>query len=405
MPMPDRHEPFREIARAAGLDALALVPGANFTRLYGHDFHQNERPLVVLIPAEGAPAAVVPNLELASFGKLGFEGEVFDWRDQSGYQGAFDALLASVTVRRVGVEGQLMRVFVEQALTRGAVARGGARRDGGDDGAGERNPAGRGAGGQGVGARNASDASFEIVDAQREIASLRLRKNEAEIAALREAIRITETALAETVAEVRIGQTEKAIENRLVQRLFAAGADDFAFPPIVAAGDNAAQPHASARHDYAVRAGDALLIDCGARAGGLCADITRTFFVGRCSDEHARLHECVQRANEAGREAAGPATTAHAVDEAATAVLESSSWADLVRHKTGHGLGRDIHEDPYIMRGNHERLEPGTVFTVEPGLYREGEIGVRIEDDVLVTGDGAESLTAFERSVIVLDPA
>ena len=388
--MPDRHEPFREIARTAGLDAVALVPGANLTRLYGHDFHQNERPLVVVVPAEGLPAAVVPNLELGSFEPLGFEGEVFDWRDQTGYQGAFDALLRHLAgVRRLGVEGQSMRVFVEQALSRGAAAREGV----GTDGRGSDD------------ASAASDGSFAIVDSQREITALRSRKNVSEIAALREAIRISETALAETVAEVRVGWTEKAIENLLVQRMFAAGADDFAFPPIVAAADNAARPHASARSDYAVRDGDPLLIDFGARAGGLCADITRTFFVGHCTDEHADFHATVLAANVAGREAAGPGATAHAVDEAATAVLESSPWREFVRHRTGHGLGRDIHEDPYIMRGNHERLEPGAVFTVEPGLYKSGEIGVRIEDDVLVTEDGAESLTTFERSATVLGRA
>mgnify|MGYP000170555312 CR=1 FL=1 len=368
--MSDRHEPFRAIARAASLDAVALVPGANFTRLYGHDFHQNERPLVVVIPAAGAPAAVVPNLELGSFAGLGFEGEVFDWRDQTGYQGAFDALFAHLAVRSIGVEGQGMRVFVEQALGRGA--------------------------------RSVGTDDLRIVDLQREIAALRLRKNADEIAALRKAIGLTETALAETVAEVRVGMSEKAIENLLVQRLFANGADDFAFPPIVAAGDNSARPHASARDDYAVRSGDALLVDFGGRRGGLCADITRTFFVGHCADAHAAIHDTVRRANEAGRAASRPGTTAHAIDDAASAVLEASPYADRIRHKTGHGLGRDIHEDPYIMRGNRETLEPGMVFTVEPGLYALGDMGVRIEDDVLITADGHESLTMFERGVRIL---
>ena len=378
--MPDRHEPFREIARTAGLDAVALVPGANFTRLYAHDFHQNERPLAVVIPADGPPAAVVPNLELGSFAALGFEGEVFDWRDQDGYQGAFDALFAHLAVPgpasasdgralSLGVEGQTMRVFVEQALRRGVGA------------------AGR---------------TLDVVDAQRAVAALRLRKDDVEIAALRRAIGITETALAETVAEVRAGLTEKAIENLLVQRLFANGADDFAFSPVVAAGDNSAHPHASARSDYAVRAGDALLIDFGARRDGLCADITRTFFVGHCSDAHAEIHATVLAANEAGRAASRPGASAHDIDEAATAVLERSRHAARIRHKTGHGLGRDVHEDPYIMRGNNETLSPGTVFTVEPGLYELGDLGVRIEDDVLITESGHESLTTFERGATVL---
>lgn len=365
----ERHEPFRQIARELSLDAVVLVPGANFTRLYKHDFHQNERPLVVVIPAEGAPLAVVPELELASFSDIGFEGEVFDWRDQTGYQGAFDALFARLSVRRVGVEGQSMRVFIEQALRAGADAAG---------------------------------VTLEVVDAGRAIAALRLCKNNEEIDALREAIRITETALAETLAEVRTGMSEKAIENVLVQRLFGNGADAFAFSPIVAAAGNSARPHAAARHDYAIAAGDALLIDFGARRGGLCADITRTVFVEHCSEPHAAIYETVLAANTVGVATAFPGVSAHAVDDACTAVLEASPWRDRIRHKTGHGIGRDIHEDPYIMRGNDEALAAGMVFTVEPGLYSLDDIGIRIEDDVLVTDTGHESLTTFDRSLTIV---
>ena len=366
----DRHEPLRGIARAAGVDAVALVPGANFARLYGHDFHQNERPLVVLVPVDGPVAAVVPNLELGSFEPLGFEGEVFDWRDQTGYAPAFEALFAhcgakGVHVASSGVEGQSMRVFVDQAL-------------------------------------RAAKEGVRIVDLDREIASLRLRKSEAEVAALREAIRISEAALEETLAEVRVGRTEAEIESTLVQRLFANGAKSLSFPPIVAAGDNSARPHASARADYAVKEGDALLFDFGATCAGLCADITRTVFVGRCDDRRREIYDVVLAALRAGHAAVRPGATAHDVDDAATAVLEASPHAHRIRHKTGHGLGRDVHEAPYLMRGNDEVLEPGMVFTIEPGLYGPGDFGVRIEDDVLVTGDGVESLTSFDRELRIV---
>lgn len=369
---PDRYEPLREIARAASVDAIALVPGANFTRLFGHDFHQNERPLVVVVPLEGAPVAIVPNLELASFNLLEFEGEVFDWRDQVGYPQAFDALFASLSERSlytdsIGVEGQSMRVFVDQALR---SARPGLR----------------------------------VVDLNREIAALRLCKDAFEVAALREAIRISEQALAETLAAVRVGQTETAIESILVQRLFANGAEEMSFPPIVAAADNSALPHASARADYAVRDGDALLFDFGAVHGGLRADITRTVFVGRCDERQRDIYSTVLAALRAGHDAVRPGATAHDVDDAATAVLEASPYADRVRTKTGHGLGRDVHEDPYIMRGNPMLLEPGMVFTIEPGLYGIDDFGVRIEDDVLVTDTGCESLTSYERELTVVDP-
>jgi Xaa-Pro dipeptidase len=245
-------------------------------------------------------------------------------------------------------------------------------------------------------------AGLVITDAQRAIAALRLCKTVEEIAAVREAIRITEAALAQTIVQVRVGMSEAAIESILVQQLFAAGAKDFAFSPIVAAAGNSAKPHASARADYSIQNGDALLIDFGGRYGGMCADITRTFFVGHCSDQHRDLYETVLSANLAGHAVVRPGGSAHDVDEAATAVLEASIYADRIRHKTGHGLGRDIHEDPYIMRGNHQILEPGMLFTVEPGLYADDDIGIRIEDDVLVTDSASESLTTFDKSLTII---
>ncbi len=360
--MTDRYEPFRRVAREASLDAIALVPGANFARLFEKEFHQNERPLVVVIPAEGQPAAVVPNLELASFEAIQFEGEVFDWRDQTGYQAAFDQLLKSMPISSIGVEGQVMRVFVDQAL------------------------------------RSAS-SNLAIQDAQQQIAALRLHKNAAELEAMRNAIAISERALANTIDAVKVGMTERAVENILVQNLFAEGAEDFAFPPIVAAAENSAKPHAHSRDDYALAPGDSLLIDFGARAGGVCADITRTFFVQHCTDARADIYHTVLEANLAGHKATRAGVTAHDIDDATTKVLEASAYADRIRHKTGHGLGRDIHEDPYIMRGNEEVLETGMVFTIEPGLYELADMGVRIEDDVLVTDSGSESLTTFDKSL------
>jgi len=363
--MTDRYHALREIATRCGLDAIALVPGANFSRLFEKEFHQNERPLVVVIPAVGAPSAIVPNLEMASFSAVGFEGDVYDWRDQDGFQPAFDALMQNNTLKSLGVEGQVMRVFVDQAFRK-------------------------------------SSSGLVIDDAQKAIASLRLKKNEQELAAIRRAIEISEIALANTIDQVKIGMSERAIESILVQQLFASGAQDFAFAPIVAASTNSAQPHAHSRVDYQLKAGDALLIDFGARADGVCADITRTFFIGHCDDKHADIYNAVLLANLAGHQASRPGATAHDVDEAATAVLEHSPYAARIRHKTGHGLGRDIHEDPYIMRGNDETLTDGMVFTIEPGLYELSEFGVRIEDDVLITGTGSECLTSFDKTLTVI---
>ena len=356
---------YRQLAAALKVEAIALVPGPNFTRALGHSFMSHERPFVLVIPAEGKPAAIVPNLELGSWEQVGFDGAVFDWRDQDGYAGAFAALAAHLPMTRLAVEGQVMRVFVHHALKQAMP-------------------------------------DVEIIDAERQISGLRMIKTAADIAALEAAISLSERALHRVLEGVCVGQTEKEIESALIQALFAEGADDLAFTPIVAAGDNSARPHAHARADYKVQSGDALLFDFGGRKDGFCADITRTVFVGEVSDEGRAVYDTVLRANLAGLEVTRAGVTAHEIDDVVTGVLEASPYADRIRTKTGHGLGRDVHEAPYIMRGNHQELPAGTVYTNEPGLYGPGLFGVRIEDDVLITEDGCRTLTTFPKELMIV---
>lgn len=360
----DRFDAHRAIARSLDTDAIALVPGANFARVMGADFATSERPTLIVIPVEGAPAAIMPNLELASFAQLGFDGDVFDWRDQTGYDDAFGALAAHVPLNSLAVEGQSMRVFVHHALKR-------------------------------------AYPDLTIIDGERAISGLRLRKTDDEIAKLTRAIEISEAALGEVLQTVRIGMTEREIERRLIAAQFAHGATGMAFSPIVAANTNSAMPHAHAR-DYAVQAGDALLIDFGAMYDGLCADITRTVFVDHADDHAREVYDTVLRANIAGIDATRAGVTAHVIDDTVQSVLEASPWPERIRTKTGHGLGRQVHEEPYIMRGNEQQMEAGMVYTCEPGLYDTELFGVRIEDDVLVTDEGCKVLTTFPKELQVV---
>ncbi len=362
--MPDLSE-YSQLARDMSVDAVALVPGPNFTRALGKAFMSHERPFLVVIPANGEPAAIVPNLELGSWELVGFNGAVYDWFDQTGYDGAFAALADHMPLSSVAVEGQVMRVFVSKALTRAMP-------------------------------------NLKIVDGEREISGLRIVKTDDDIAALQAAIDVSERALEQVIANVRIGQTEKQVEQALIQALFAEGAESLAFNPIVAAGDNSARPHGKARADYKIQSGDALLFDFGARKRGFAADITRTFFVGEVSDEGREVYDTVLRANLKGFEMCRPGVTAHDIDDAVIGVLEASPFADRIRTKTGHGLGRDVHEAPYIMRGNDQVIRAGMVWTNEPGLYELDNFGVRIEDDVLVTDDGCRSLTSFPKDLRII---
>jgi len=362
-------DPVYTVLKANNLDAIAIVPGSNFRRVTGVDFHLNERPLMMIIPQKGSPAAIVPKLEMNSFNQLGFEGDIFNWRDEDGYAEAFanasEALPHLKNSKQFGLEAQCVRAFEHMAL-----------------------------------AKVFPDAEF--IDAHAEISSIRLHKTDDDIATLKEAIRISETALEATLQQVKIGLTETEVKGILINHLFSNGADGLAFEPIVAAGANSALPHASSRADYKLQKGDALLIDFGASYKGYNADITRTFFVSEASDYDQAFYNTVLSANEKGKSVSKPGISAHDVDDAVQLVLEQSQFANFILHKTGHGLGLDVHEAPQIMRGNHVKLESGMVFTIEPGLYRNGECGVRIEDDVLVTQDNIECLTTFPRDLRIV---
>ena len=360
----DRLEPCARVARTLGVDAVALVPGPNLESVVPHPFSGHERPFLLVLPGgEGASAALVPDLELGSWNAVGFEGAVFDWRDQDCYAAAFDTLLSHLGIGSLAVEGQAMRVFIHHALL-------------------------------------AAQPGLRIVDAEPEISALRRIKTPAEIDSLRAAIDVFERALAQTLDGVRAGQSVQEVERSLVVNLFAEGADALAFGPIVATGDNLARPHARARADDLIAPGDALLLDFAAQVNDLCVDITRAVFAGHADDEAREVYDTVLCADR--RAFAHPETGAHAVDEPVTGVLEPAPDAERIRTRTNHGLGRDVREAPCIMHGNHAALGAGMVFTDAPGLYAPGRFGVRIEDDVRVPGDGCVPLTQFPKDLTVL---
>ena len=239
-------------------------------------------------------------------------------------------------------------------------------------------------------------------NAESVLSELRICKGPDEIAALRRAIDISEAALSDMMGAARAGDSEAALVARLKGAMLDRGAEGFAFDPIVLSGPNAADPHGTPG-DRQVQPGEPLLIDFGASFGGMNADITRTFFCREVPDAFADIYQTVLEANARGKSVAAPGVTCDQVDRETTAVLSASDYADMIVHKTGHGLGLDVHEAPQVMVGNQTPLRPGMVITIEPGLYRGGAIGVRIEDDVLITETGIECLTSYPREVQCFD--
>jgi Xaa-Pro dipeptidase len=176
------------------------------------------------------------------------------------------------------------------------------------------------------------------------------------------------------------------------------GHDDARFW-IVASGPNAASPHHEPG-DRVLEAGDAVVIDFGGSLDGYCSDTTRTFVVGEPSDELVRVHGVVADAQAAGRAAVRPGVTAESVDRAARRAIEDAGYGEYFVHRLGHGIGLDVHEDPYLVDGNGQTLEPGMAFSIEPGIYLPGRLGVRIEDICLCTEDGVETLNESPRELV-----
>jgi Xaa-Pro dipeptidase len=239
-------------------------------------------------------------------------------------------------------------------------------------------------------------------DASDVLTALRLRKDKAEVDAMRKAVQIAQDALKAVLPLIKIGMTEKELSAELVMQLLRNGSDaEFPFAPIVSSGPNSANPHASPG-ERKLQAGDLLVVDWGATYNGYISDLTRTFAVGAVDAEYTKIHKIVQDANAAGRAAAKPGVPCANVDKAARDVIEAAGYGKYFTHRTGHGIGMEAHEDPYMRGDNMQLLEPGMAFTVEPGIYLTGRNGVRIEDNVVITEDGADVLSDLPREIQVV---
>lgn len=233
------------------------------------------------------------------------------------------------------------------------------------------------------------------------VETLRERKDADEVALIERAARVACAALERTLPEVRPGMTELAVAGTLEKALRDEGSEDFPFPSIVASGPRAALPHArsSAR---VIAPGDLLLLDFGAVVAGYCADVTRTVVVGRASAEQREVYEVVRGANARAAAAVRPGMSGRDADAVARGYIEQCGMGELFGHSLGHGLGLEVHEAPRLARTAEGALPEGAVVTIEPGVYRPGWGGVRIEDDVHLTAGGSRILTPFTRELVEL---
>jgi Xaa-Pro aminopeptidase len=359
----DRLDRAAAAAQEAGLDALLLTPGPDLRYVIGYDAHQLERLTCLAIPVSRPPFLVVPNLELPAAlaspaGDLGLD--IIGWDETDDPY----ALVAG----RLGAAGSVGlsdRMWAMMTLRLRAALPG-----------------------------------AEQVLASVALRALRIRKSAAEIAALRDAGEAIDRVHARVPGWLLPGRTEREVAADICDAIVAEGhaRADFA---IVASGPNAASPHHGAG-DRVLAPGDVVVVDIGGTMpSGYCSDCTRTYALGEPPAEFLAYYQVLLDAQKAACAAVRPGVTAEAVDAAAREPIAAAGYGEHFIHRTGHGIGLEVHEDPYIVAGNEELIEPGMAFSIEPGIY-PGAHGARIEDIVVCGEQGADRLNIGSRDLVVV---
>jgi Xaa-Pro aminopeptidase len=359
----------RDATRAAGLHALLLTPGPDLRYLLGIAGESHERLTCLVVPAGGDPALVVPALE-----RPGLDGtpalelglEIAEWSD-----GDDPYVLVAALLPRPGPAAA--RTAVADAMPAAHV----------------------------LGLRAALPGCTQEL-ASTVLAQLRMRKDAAEIAALAAAGRAIDRVHARMGEWLRVGRTEAQVGADVAAAIVAEGHTAAAFV-IVGSGPNGASPHHDVS-DRVVRPGDLVVVDIGGPTPeGYFSDCTRTYSMGEpAHPDVAARYAVLQAAQDAAVAAVAPGTTAQSIDAAARIPISDAGLGDRFIHRTGHGIGLEVHEQPYIVAGNDLVLDQGMAFSIEPGIYLPGRWGARIEDIVVVEDSGARRLNHQPRKLAVL---
>jgi Xaa-Pro aminopeptidase len=357
----------RVIAEAAarGIDALLVTPSADYEYLLGYRAPALERLTCLILPVKDPPALVLPRLEeplaRTSMGDLAEGVEILAWGEADDPFELVGRRLKGTL--RVGLQDQMWSRFV---LRLHALL----------------DPA-------------------ELVDASPAIGAVRRIKQPEEIDRLRAAAAAADAAMRAITAEQISGRTEAEVSRRIKDLLLAAGhaTADFA---IVGSGPNSASPHHEPG-ERVISAADAVVLDIGGTRDGYCSDTTRTAFVGEPPADFAALYEVLRLAQAGACAAVAPGVPAGDVDRAAKRIIEEAGYGAGILHRTGHGIGIEVHEEPYIVESHNEPLVAGNAFSIEPGIYVAGTWGARIEDIVVCTDAGGERLNTNSTELFIVE--
>ncbi len=346
-----------------GADGLVLFPSNNLLYTSGFAESPSERHLLLFVPAEGDPVFLVPELYGEQIREASWVPDVRTWSDDEDPRPHVERVTDELGLGggHLLVDDSMWALFTQDLR---AVL---------------------------------PEATFGL--ASDVLGDLRCRKDEAELEAMRAAAAVADETVRDLrdLGEAAVGMTEAELAEEIEALLSANGGDGVSFEIIAGSGPNGAKPHHS-HGERTIQPGDPVVLDFGTRVDHYPSDQTRTLvFDGDPKPEYREVHEVVREAQQAGVEAVEPGVTAGEVDAAAREVIENAGYGGQFIHRTGHGVGLDVHEEPYIVAGSDRELEPGMVFSVEPGVYLPGEFGVRIEDLVAVTEDGCERLNETGR--------
>jgi Xaa-Pro dipeptidase len=335
------------------LDALFCEPSTNFTYLTGADFWRSERLIALLLPVSGTPFIVAPGFEVERVERtVESISDIRGWNEDAD---PFRLLADALTATPPG------RIGVEPSSRFGMAAR-----------------------------LQHVLPGWELADAEALFTRLRIVKSEDELRLIRRAVSITETAIAATFGTLAAGVTDREAAEYLSQQMREHGGQGAG---LVQFGSTSALPHGGTEGRRLER-GMPVLIDAGCRVHGYTSDITRMHFFGdEPGPQYREVFNTVFAAQTAAFDAGRPGMPCRELDRIARHVINESGYGQSFTHRLGHGMGMDGHEPPYLVEGNERTLEPGMVFTIEPGIYLPGQWGVRIEDDVVVREDGLEALS------------
>ncbi|MFC7392114.1 M24 family metallopeptidase [Scopulibacillus cellulosilyticus] len=358
----ERRSKLVQALRSKHLDAAVLVPGAGMYYFTGLKLNHSERLTFAIITKKGELVLVFPQVEYDKAESIA-EAKKFFYTDEQGPNEVLKKASAVIQMEKIGIEYEHMNVKELKALE--------------------------------------SLNTEATIDISIIVNNFKNCKDSKEVENMKKAVQIVENSLDATLPYIKEGVQELEIAAHLEYEMRKRGSEGTPFGTTVASGYRGALPHGRASNKQ-INNGELVVIDFGAIFNGYVADITRTVAVGEISNELKEIYQVVKAAQQKSVEIIKPGITAHEVDEAARAIIRDHGYGDYFTHRTGHGLGLNAHEEPYIMQNNEAVLQPGMAFTVEPGIYLPDKGGVRIEDDLIVTEDGCLNLMSYTKNLITL---